>query len=73
MRRKGLFTADDVTRALKGARNAGATVARLEVMADGRIVLVTAEGAALDAKAGPGATLSPLQRWKAEEEQSGVH
>lgn len=69
-RRLAQFSADDVSRAFKGAKNAGAAIARCEIAPDGRIVLVTTEGAALDEQNNSTAKskLTPLQRWQAEED-----
>lgn len=71
-RRQAQFSADDVSRAFKGAANAGAAIARCEIDPSGRIVLVTTAGAALDGPSNPAAKskLTPLQRWQAEEDES---
>lgn len=62
-RRAARFTVVDVSRAMKGVADAGATVARCEITPDGRIVVVTTAGAALDAPP-PDDVVSPLQRWR---------
>ncbi len=59
MARRQTFKQADVSRALKGAVNAGLSVARVEIDAAGRIVLVFS---------GPDraeASVSPLQHWRA--------
>jgi hypothetical protein len=71
-RRLATFSADDISRAFRGAQNAGAKVARCEIEPGGRIVLVTTDGAALDVldKSGAKSRLSALARWQAEEDAS---
>lgn len=66
MRRAAAFTVTDVARAMRGAEKAGIPVARYEITRDGRIVLVTMEGAALDAPPPDDvdSELSPLERWR---------
>ena len=68
-KRAAKFSTYDVTRAFTGAPRAGVAIARCEIEQDGRIILVTTEGAALDApKPKDKSELSPLERWKADEE-----
>lgn len=40
-RRPSAFTQSDITRALRGAKDAGINVVRLEIAKDGRIVIST--------------------------------
>lgn len=73
MTRKARFTLADVARAIKAVRSTGAEVARVEIAEGGRIVVVTAEGAALDEGAASRSTSSTLARWLEERERDGVH
>ena len=65
-RRAAIFTVTDVARAMRGAEKAGIPVARYEITGDGRIVIVTLAGAALDAPAldDVDSNLTPLERWR---------
>lgn len=63
-RRAAKFTVVDVSRAMKGVEGAGATVARCEITPDGRIVVVTTAGAALDHPPSDDVEMSPLERWR---------
>lgn len=63
-RRAARFTVVDVSRAMKGVTDAGATVARCEITPDGRIVVVTTAGAALDAQPANDVEMTPLERWR---------
>lgn len=44
-RRRAPFTQADIARALKGAASAGLRVARLEIDAEGKIVIISETGA----------------------------
>jgi hypothetical protein len=46
MSRRAAFRQADLTRALKAAAQAGMHIARIEITPDGKISIVTAEGAA---------------------------
>jgi len=49
-RRSTSFRQTDLTRAIKGARNAGVKVTRAEIASDGRIVIVIGESSEVDTK-----------------------
>jgi len=57
-RRQVPFYMNDVKRAVKGATTAGLSIARVEIGADGRIVLVTGAPSAEPA--------TPFDAWKAK-------
>lgn len=65
-RRLATFTSLDIERAMRGAQKAGFSVARCEIKPDGTILVVTMDGAGLDAGAAEGvdSELSPLDRWR---------
>lgn len=71
-RAKPKFSVLDVQRAMSGAQKAGVLIARCDIRPDGTISVVTTEGARLDAsdKSKAKSTLTPLQRWQAEEDAS---
>ena len=57
------FRQTDLTRAIKGARNAGVNVARAEIGRDGKIVIVIGESAGVHTEV----NLTPedeLERWR---------
>jgi hypothetical protein len=57
------FRQSDLTRAIRGARNAGIDVARAEIAKDGKIIIVVGEAGNLRSNA----ELTPddeLQRWR---------
>jgi hypothetical protein len=57
------FRQTDLTRAIKGARNAGVNVARAEIARDGRIVIVIGESGEVNTEI----DLTPddeLKRWR---------
>ena len=57
------FRQTDLTRAIKGARNAGVTVARAEIATDGKITIVVGE--ASEVKSATGLTPDDeLERWR---------
>ena len=58
-RQKVRFKQADVSRALKAARDAGLAVARFEIDAEGKIVVVSAAGA-------PPAVVDELEAWRAQ-------
>ena len=45
-RAPSIFRQQDVTKAIKGATKAGVNIARIEIVKDGRIVIITATEAA---------------------------
>ena len=60
------FRQTDLTRAIKGARNAGVNVARAEIGKDGKIVIVIGESAGVHTEV----NLTPedeLERWRRNE------
>ena len=57
------FRQTDLTRAIKGARNAGVNVARAEIGRDGKIVIVIGESSGVNTEV----NLTPddeLERWR---------
>ena len=57
------FRQGDLTRAIKGARNAGVEVARAEIAKDGKIIIVIGEAGGVNAEI----ELTPddeLERWR---------
>lgn len=63
------FSADDVFRALSGAKRAGLNVVRCEVTPEGQIVLISDAAALLvqEGAAKPSPPQSALERWLADE------
>jgi hypothetical protein len=62
-RSPNIFRQTDLTRAIKGARNAGVEVARAEIATDGKITLVI--GDTSDGKTGLESTADDeLERWR---------
>ena len=62
-RRLSKFRQTDLTRAIKGARNAGVKVARAEIAKDGKIIIIIGETGGVNAEI----ELTPddeLQRWR---------
>lgn len=66
------FSADDVFRALNGAKRAGLNVVRCEVTPEGQIVLISDVAALLQQEplAEPSQPQSALERWLADENAS---
>jgi hypothetical protein len=63
------FRQSDLTRAIRGARNAGVQVSRAEIGKDGKIIIVVGEASNVSSNA----QLTPddeLERWKSKKNAS---
>ena len=65
------FRQSDLTRAIKGARNAGVNVTRAEIASDGRIVIVIGESGEVNTKA-DSTPDDELERWR-RKKNAGSH
>lgn len=70
-RKLAKVSADDIFRAISGAKRAGLTVTRCEVAPDGQIVLICGEATTdPDILREPARRVTALERWLADENAS---